>query len=96
MAAPVLLTGPTILCAQPFLVKQWSYTAGTDATAFAHGEARAPNMMFSRNGTTGPTATEVSLYSEGVTNYTLDCEAGAGTIFVYCIWFDQASGGLDP
>jgi hypothetical protein len=96
MAAPVLLSTKT-LATVPFLVIEKQFTAGTDATAFSHGgPAAAPDWVVVRNATTNPTASEAAVYSLTTTQFTLDCEAAAGTVVLTFFWLPQGAGGLTP
>ncbi len=90
MAAPVKLTDET-LTNSPFLIKKYTFTAGNTATAFDHGGPGTPSFLLTVNSSANPTATEAAVYSEGATQFTLDCEAGSGTITVIGVWLNQAS-----
>lgn len=95
MAAPVKLTD-TFLCNSPFLIKKMTFTAGNTTTVFAHGGPSTPSILFTQRSAADPTASENSVYAEDATNFNLDCEATTGTVTVYLVWLNAATGGLTP
>lgn len=95
MAAPVVVSPLATISESPFLIRKGTFTAGNTATAFSHGgPAVAPDIAFTQNSSVDPTASESSITSLTTTQFTLDCEAGSGTITVYLMWLAQGAGGL--
>lgn len=94
MAASTLTSGET-LAAGPFLIRKLVVETGTTATALTHGgPATAPDMYWGVLEEANPTASEFSLQSPTSTQITVEGEADAKTLIVYCLWFDAAAGGI--
>ena len=90
MAAPTLDLTET-LSNYPYLVKRFTFTAGTDATAFTHGEGAPHDLLWGKLATASPTANEITLYSATTSQFTLDCQAASGPVVVYAMWLHQAA-----
>jgi hypothetical protein len=83
-----------ILCNDPFLIKRWEFTAGTDATALTHGEDRSPDIAFvSCSDVTNPTSVDGIDRKTSATTLTCDFTA-AETYVLTCIWVSQGTGGI--
>jgi len=96
MGAPVQSGTGTTICSTPFLIREYTFTSGTTATAFTHGgPAAVPDMALVTSASANPTATDNAVYTLTTTQFTLDCEDdGNDTLKVYLIWFDAAAGGI--
>lgn len=92
MAAPSLTEGKTLLT-QPFVVRRLEVVVGTDAGNIAHGLGRTPDVVLHQQIGAIDNDAEVSIVSMDATNLNVDAQAAA-TVYIYCILFDQASGGF--
>ena len=79
----------------PFLIRKVNVTAAsTGADTVVHGgPAAEPDIVLPVTVGLGDTG-EVSVTAKAETTITIDPETSGDVFDIYCIWFDQASGGI--
>lgn len=93
MASPALVSSKT-LCQSPFFIQELQVTTGATAGDVAHGCPREPDVVVVQSFGAIDNSNEVTVVSKDSDTINLDCEDdGNNTVRVYCICFDQASGG---
>ena len=79
------------------LIHKITFTTGATAGNIAHEGPTTPNLVLFTDTGAIDNDNRVTAVSRSATNVNVDCEDdGNNTMEMVCVWFDVASGGLNP